>query len=164
VSLLPRISALCVSLAYLTVIAFPCAMSESIVTAAAVGARDTASGHARPDHEVAETHAGHARHGAPQPSRANHTGHAAHTHRRNTDAPAPREHVAETEPAAQLSAACLCGCSDSPNSAGNSSARIGFALARAGWDRALELEPLRHAATLSQPPQAPNFASDPVPG
>ncbi|MBW2288519.1 MAG: hypothetical protein JRG90_11930 [Deltaproteobacteria bacterium] len=163
-SLLSRISVLCVSLAYLTVVVIPCAMSESIVTAATTDARDTASGHSRPAHEIAETHAGNAHQGEPHPNRANHAGHAGHAQHPNSDTPALHQHVADAEPAAQLSAPCSCGCSDSPDSAGNSSVRIGFALPRAGWARALGIEPLRHAATVSQPPQAPHLALDPVPG
>ena len=134
VPFLSRISASCVSLAYFAVIALPCAMSESIETSVVKGAGDTA-----------------------------YEG-MAHSRRPNEDDSALHENVAKAEPTAQLSAPCPCSCSDSPDSARNSSARIGFALARAGWNRALELDPLRHAAPLSQPPQAPDFASDPVPG
>jgi hypothetical protein len=149
-----------VSLAYLAVVAIPCAMPESIVTAATTDARDTASGHSQPAHEIAEMH-GNAHQGEPHPKRANHAGYAQHP---NSDTPALQQHVADAEPATQLSAPCPCGCSDSPDSAGNSTVRIGFALPRAGWARAFGIKPLRHAATVSQPPQAPHLALDPVPG
>ena len=153
--LLARIAAVYVSLAYLAVVATPCAMSEAIVMAAKTGVRETTSGHSQPaDPVVAKTLTGHEKH----------AGHATHTQHSKTDAPAQHEHVANAGPVSQLSAPCLCGCSDSPDSAGNSTARVGFALARAGWARGFEHEPLRHAPALSQPPETPHLASDPVPG
>jgi len=173
VSLFPRILALFVSLAYLVVGTVPCAMSNSLATSATTGARETESVHAQYDSGDAQTHAGHTGHArrdaakSPGDQHADHNaheGHAAHARSASDDSAALHERLAEREPTAYLSAPCTCGCNDSPDSTGNSSARVGFALARAGWNRALELDPPQYAATLSGTPPAPLLASDPVPG
>jgi len=166
VPLVSRLSAAFVSLVYLTVVAIPCVTSVSSAAAATPRAGRAPAHSAPPAHAPAAA-PGPAQHGVPQADHAGHTGHEGHaeaTRAPDRDAPARHEHASGVESVAQLSPPCLCGCSDSADPGGSSSARIGFALARAGWARTLELAPVRHAATPSRPPQPPQLASDPVPG
>jgi len=157
-----------VSVAYLAAAALPCGLSDSVVNAAAALAREASADASQPAPHPVDPHAHHrAQPEAPEAAHTGHAGHAGHSakgHGAHTaDDATAAERTAATGTKAKIGAPCACGCSDAPDPAGNSSARVGFALARDAWPRAPECAPLLHAAIAVQPHATPTLGSDPIP-
>jgi hypothetical protein len=169
-----RLTAVALSLAFLAAGSLPCGVSGFAVTQVAVEAGGVPSSvvhsAAHPAHASEGAHATH----ASRASHANHTAAPAHAeHPGSADGRKHANHRAhaadsnDIDPSDEtlpfIDAPCPCGCSQPNEAAPGGTTRVGFALARADWARAVEVAPLAHAAPQRAFPAAPDALLDPVP-
>ena len=167
----PRLTAVTLSLAYFAAAVLPCGVSGSVAVQGAAEPRfsppSAARSIAQPEHAGHTPRAGRVLHEsqAATPTHMEHpesgegNGHANHLARTT--------HSDDSRPADEtptfIDAPCPCGCSQPNDAAAGGTARVGFALARVDWKRALEIAPLAHAARPRAYPTAPTAELDPVP-